>query len=76
MRIGTCSSKSSIEGPVFTDTVLRLKARNWVFSYTPKELWEEVERLACTANQITTRVLLAKMPKVPLKRGPTTKRKR
>ena len=28
-----------------------LKARNWLFSYTPKELWEEVERLADTANQ-------------------------
>ena len=30
----------------------RLKARNWVFSYTLKELWEEVERLADAANQI------------------------
>ena len=29
----------------------RLKAKNWVFSYTPKELWEEVERLADAANQ-------------------------
>ena len=29
----------------------RLRARNWVFSYTPKELWEEVERLADAANQ-------------------------
>ena len=29
----------------------RLKARNWVFLYTPKELWEEVERLADAANQ-------------------------
>ena len=29
----------------------RLKARNWVFPYTPKELWEEVERLADAANQ-------------------------
>ena len=29
----------------------RLKAKNWVFSFTPKELWEEVERLADAANQ-------------------------
>ena len=29
----------------------RLRAKNWVFSYTPKELWEEVERLADAANQ-------------------------
>ena len=29
----------------------RLRARNWVFSYTLKELWEEVERLADGANQ-------------------------
>ena len=29
----------------------RLKARNWLFSYTPKELWEEVERIADAANQ-------------------------
>ena len=29
-----------------------LKARNWLFSYTPKELWERVERLADAANQI------------------------
>ena len=29
-----------------------LRARNWVFLYTPKELWEEVERLADAANQI------------------------
>ena len=29
----------------------RLKARNWVFSFTPQELWEEVERLADAANQ-------------------------
>ena len=29
----------------------RLRARNWVFLYTPKELWEEVERLADAANQ-------------------------
>ena len=29
----------------------RLKAKNWVFSYHPKELWEEVERLADAANQ-------------------------
>ena len=29
----------------------RLKARNWVFWYTPKELWEEVERIADAANQ-------------------------
>ena len=29
----------------------RLKARNWVFSYTRKELWEKVERLADAANQ-------------------------
>ena len=29
----------------------RLRARNWVFLYTPKELWEEVERLADPANQ-------------------------
>ena len=29
----------------------RLKARNWVFPCTPKELWEGVERLADAANQ-------------------------
>ena len=29
----------------------RLKAKNWVFSFTLKELWEEVERLADAANQ-------------------------
>ena len=29
----------------------RLKARNWVFLYTPKELWEEVELLADAANK-------------------------
>ena len=29
----------------------RLKAKNWVFSFTPQELWEEVERLADAANQ-------------------------
>ena len=29
----------------------RLKARKWVFSFTPQELWEEVERLADAANQ-------------------------
>ena len=29
----------------------RLRVRKWVFSYTPKELWEEVERLADAANQ-------------------------
>ena len=29
----------------------RLKARNWVFLYTRKELSEEVERLADAANQ-------------------------
>ena len=29
----------------------RLKARNWVFLYTPKELWAEVDRLADAANQ-------------------------
>ena len=29
----------------------RLRAKKWVFSYTPKELWEEVERLADAANQ-------------------------
>ena len=29
----------------------RLRARNWVFSYNPQELWEEVERLADAANQ-------------------------
>ena len=29
----------------------RLRGRNWVFSYTPKDLWEEVERLADAANQ-------------------------
>ena len=29
----------------------RLRGRNWVFLYTPKELWEEVERLADAANQ-------------------------
>ena len=28
-----------------------LKARNWLFLYTPKELWKEVERLADDANQ-------------------------
>ena len=28
-----------------------LKARNWVFSYTPKQMWEEVEPLADAANQ-------------------------
>ena len=28
----------------------RLRARNWVFWYTPKEFWEEVERLADAAN--------------------------
>ena len=46
----------------------RLRARNWVFSYSPKELWEEVERLADAANKITTRVwgvvrMPSKMPK-------------
>ena len=35
----------------------RLKARNWVFSFTPQELWEEVERLADAANQNFMRVL-------------------
>ena len=29
----------------------RLRAKNWVFSYTPKELWDEVERLADAPNQ-------------------------
>ena len=29
----------------------RLKTKNWVFSFTPKELWEEVERLADAANR-------------------------
>ena len=28
-----------------------LGPRNWVFLYTPKEVWEEVERLADAANQ-------------------------
>ena len=29
----------------------RLRARSWVFLYTPKELWEEVERRADAFNQ-------------------------
>ena len=29
----------------------RLRAKNWVFLYTPKELWEEVEQLADAANE-------------------------
>ena len=54
----------------------RLKARNWVFSYAPKELWEEVERLADAANQNYHEGLAAKMPKVPLKRRPMDRKKR
>ena len=30
---------------------LRLRTRNWVFLYTPKELWVGVERLTVAANQ-------------------------
>ena len=33
----------------------RLQARSWVFLYTPKGLWEEVERLADAATEITVR---------------------
>ena len=46
----------------------RLRTRNWVFSYTPKELWEGVERLTDAANQnyhegLGDRRIQRKMPK-------------
>ena len=50
----------------------RLRARNRVFSYTPKELWEEVEWLADAQTKSTMRALgvsriLRKTPKaVPI----------
>ena len=55
----------------------RLKAKNWVFSYTPKELWEEVERLADAANQNFHEGLGGnKMPSKTPKMGPKRATKR